>query len=368
MRSNGLRFTVLEVEGSRIQRLEVEFSEPPPGIAEAARRRADDRGAARRRAAGGRRSAIRDFRLFWLSSVATGLALSMSQVAIGWQVYELSGDPLDLGLVGLAEFLPLPRSRSRPGISPTGCRGGRCSVRDADRPGRVVGLLAVTIAGASSLWPFFLLAFATGVASALGAPPARADAVARAVRNSSSARSRSARWACRRRSSWARRSAGCSSRSTPELVYSSPRLSCSSPLGCLLGLRRAAGSRRAEGAGPRRACWQACGSMRRTPVLFGAISLDLFAVLLGGAVALLPVFAKDILDVGPTGLGLLRSAPAVGSLAGHYLARPADRALRRPYALRRRGGVRPVDGRLRALAVDVALDRGARRQRRASTW
>jgi MFS family permease len=51
------------------------------------------------------------------------------------------------------------------------------------------------------------------------------------------------------------------------------------------------------------------------PVLLGAVSLDLFAVLLGGATALLPIFAKEILHVGPEGLGLLRSAPAVGALA-----------------------------------------------------
>ena len=55
--------------------------------------------------------------------------------------------------------------------------------------------------------------------------------------------------------------------------------------------------------------------VRRTPVLLGAVSLDLFAVLFGGAVALLPVFAKDVLDVGPAGLGLLRAAPAAGALA-----------------------------------------------------
>ena len=54
--------------------------------------------------------------------------------------------------------------------------------------------------------------------------------------------------------------------------------------------------------------------VRRTPVLLGAISLDLFAVLFGGAVALLPVFARDVLDVGPAGLGVLRAAPAVGAL------------------------------------------------------
>ncbi len=62
--------------------------------------------------------------------------------------------------------------------------------------------------------------------------------------------------------------------------------------------------------------------VRRTPVLLGAISLDLFAVLFGGAVALLPVFAKDVLHVGPAGLGVLRSAPAAGALvAALVLAR-----------------------------------------------
>src|SRR5262249_14031989 len=53
--------------------------------------------------------------------------------------------------------------------------------------------------------------------------------------------------------------------------------------------------------------------VRRTPVLLGAISLDLFAVLFGGAVALLPVFARDVLEVGPAGLGVLRAGPAVGA-------------------------------------------------------
>jgi hypothetical protein len=67
--------------------------------------------------------------------------------------------------------------------------------------------------------------------------------------------------------------------------------------------------------------------VRRTPVLLGAISLDLFAVLFGGAVALLPVFAKDVLDVGPAGLGVLRAAPAVGALCSAIILsrRPVQR-------------------------------------------
>jgi hypothetical protein len=61
--------------------------------------------------------------------------------------------------------------------------------------------------------------------------------------------------------------------------------------------------------------------IRRDPVLFGVLSLDLFAVLLGGVTGLLPIFARDILATGPWGLGLLRSAPAVGALAmAVYLA------------------------------------------------
>src|SRR5690606_18283915 len=60
--------------------------------------------------------------------------------------------------------------------------------------------------------------------------------------------------------------------------------------------------------------------MRRSPIVLGAISLDLFAVLLGGAVALLPIFARDILHVGPEGLGLMRSAPAVGAIAINLLS------------------------------------------------
>jgi MFS family permease len=60
--------------------------------------------------------------------------------------------------------------------------------------------------------------------------------------------------------------------------------------------------------------------MWRTPVFLAAITLDLFAVLLGGAVALMPVFAKDILEVGPGGLGLMRAAPGVGAMLSLMLA------------------------------------------------
>jgi Transmembrane secretion effector len=85
-------------------------------------------------------------------------------------------------------------------------------------------------------------------------------------------------------------------------------------LGCVLALRK--GREPADdGAADLGEVLAGVRLIRRTRVLLGAISLDLFAVLFGGAVALLPVFAKDILDVGPTGLGFLRTAPAIGSFA-----------------------------------------------------
>jgi hypothetical protein len=92
-------------------------------------------------------------------------------------------------------------------------------------------------------------------------------------------------------------------------------------LGCILSLRKGRVPA-AEGAAGVDELFAGVRLIRRTNVLLGAVSLDLFAVLLGGAVALLPIFAKDILEVGPTGLGFLRAAPAVGSLlAALWLSR-----------------------------------------------
>jgi len=71
---------------------------------------------------------------------------------------------------------------------------------------------------------------------------------------------------------------------------------------------------RRAGRGGARDLFAGLGFIRRSPVFLAAITLDLFAVLFGGAVALLPIFAKDVLEVGPTGLGMLRAAPALGAL------------------------------------------------------
>jgi MFS family permease len=264
----------------------------------------------------------RDFRLFWLSLLSEGVGLGMATVAVGWQVYAVNGNPLDLGLVGLAEFLPLPLLALPFGqlADRVPRRGLLAAARTLDTA-ILLALLGVTLAGASQVWPFLLLAFAMGVASALGAPAGRALtpslvpeqllAAAFALRSIASQVAIVVGPAI----------GGLLFAVRPELVYATGAVLTLVSLACLvrLGAGRApvpAGSPGLDSvlAGVR--------LIRRTRVLLGAISLDLFAVLFGGAVALLPAFAVDVLHVGPTGLGFLRSAPAVGALvAGLVLAR-----------------------------------------------
>ncbi len=246
--------------------------------------------------------------------LASGVAVEMSFVAIGWQVYAVRSNPFDLGLVGLAMFIPLPLLALPAGhLADRFPRRTLLAIAIALETAVMVGLLAVTRGGAGETWPFFLLAFATGVAAALGAPASRAlvpTLVPRAILVRALAQ-RSVVFQVSVIGGPAL--GGLLFALHSELVYGiATTLSLIALLGTLL-LR--AGRDSVGGSSPDLA--SVLGGVRlvrRTPVLLGAISLDLFAVLFGGAVALLPVFAKDILGVGPAGLGLLRAAPAFGAL------------------------------------------------------
>jgi MFS family permease len=266
----------------------------------------------------------RDYALLWVALVVMGFATQMAVVAVGWQVYAINGDPFDLGLIGLAEFLPLLVL-----ALPAG--------QIADRfPRRLVfgfslviemcvfvALLLVSRAGAHELWPFLALAVATGVASSLGAPSGRALPV-EVVETGLLASAMALR-------SIAGQAAviggpvigGVLFAASPELVYGVAAVMLLVGLCCVLaiGPPRVARERHEEAPGLQ-SLLAGISFIRRTPVILGAISLDLFAVLFGGAVALLPVFARSILHTGPEGLGVLRSAPAVGALvAGIMLVR-----------------------------------------------
>ncbi|MBA3400947.1 MAG: MFS transporter [Actinobacteria bacterium] len=272
----------------------------------------------------------RDFALFWVALVASSFAVSMATVAVGWQVYSVRENPLDLGLVGLAEFLPLPLL-----ALPAGQLADRVSRRllylfmiTVDIA-VAIGLLGITLSGADQVWPFFALAFLMGVGSAIGAPAGRAltpSLVPREILLNALAH-RSVAFQLSLVAGPA--AGGLLFALRPELVYVVGIGLSLVAFGCVLSLQGGRGAA-AAGAAGLEGVLAGVRLIRRTRVLLGAISLDLFAVLLGGAVALLPIFAKDILEVGPTGLGLLRAAPAAGSFAAAlFLAR-------RP--LRRRAG------------------------------
>ena len=272
----------------------------------------------------------RDFALFWVSLVTEALALQMAVVAIGWQVYAISGDPLDLGLIGLAEFLPLLLLALPAGhLADRVPRRNLLSVMASLNAVVLAGLLAVTVADTGRVWPFFVLAFVQGVGSAIGAPAGRAltpslvpqEILVTALAQRSIAFQGSA--------VVGPAVGGILFAIQPELVYVVAIVLSLLGLACVLALRSGR-TPAAEGVVGLDEVLAGVRLIRRTRVLLGAISLDLFAVLLGGAVALLPVFAKDILEVGPTGLGFLRAAPAVGSLLSAL-------AITR-YPIRRRAG------------------------------
>jgi MFS family permease len=265
----------------------------------------------------------RDFSLYFAAQVVEGFALTMATVAIGWQVYSVRESPLDLALVALAEFLPLPLL-----ALPAGHLADRLPRRllwssmIALDTAVLVGLLVVTASGANAVWPFFVLAFVQGVGSAIGAPasrallptlvPQRLLVPALAQRSIGFQLTVVAGPAV----------GGVLFAIEDVLVYAVGIGLSLVALTCALAVRSGrvpAGTAESADFGDVLA---GIRLIRRTRVLFGAISLDLFAVLLGGAVALLPIFAKDILEVGPTGLGLLRaSAPAGALLAAIVLAR-----------------------------------------------
>src|SRR6476660_9200304 len=221
----------------------------------------------------------RDFALFWVSLVSEALALQMAIVAIGWQVYSISGSPLDLGLLGLAEFLPLlllalPAGQLADRLPRRSLLAGMASSNVVV----LAGLLTVTVADTGQVWPFFALAFVQGIGSAIGAPAGRSltpSLVPEEILVSALAQ----------RSIAFQGSAvigpaigGILFAIRPELVYIVAMLLALVALGCVVAMR----SGRLPVSGGSASFGEVLAGVRlirRTNVLRGAISLDLFAVL-----------------------------------------------------------------------------------------
>jgi len=252
----------------------------------------------------------------------------MQSVAVGWQVYELTQQPLDLGFVGLAQFLPALGL-----VFVTGHVTDRYDRRYVLATCIAVeALCALVFFGLTATghvsrgWIFAALGL-FGIARAFEFPAAFA-LMPNLVHPSQF--TRAAAW---NSSMWQVGTIGGPALGGllyalgPSVVYGIciVLLLIGALLVSLIPLTRVVPSERKV------VTWESVTAglyfIRQQPIVLGAISLDLFAVLLGGAAALLPIYAKDILLVGPWGLGLLRSAPAIGALvmALYFTQRPIQK-------------------------------------------
>lgn len=266
----------------------------------------------------------RAFALFWSGRMVVTFAIQIVSVAVGWQIYDLTHDPWDLGLVGLVQFVP-----SALLVLWTGAAADRFDRRMIMMACSVVEMIAVAVLlllvldGIGLLWPIYAALAVIGIARAFFAPASQAllpNLVPREDFASAIALSASA-WQL----------SAIVGPVTGGLLYGiSPLVAYGSALVLLvLGILMFAWILvPPRVARIREAGWDSLIAGLRfifaEKVVLGAITLDLFAVLLGGATALMPAVARDVLDLGPWGLGLLRAAPGVGALvvAGYLAWRP----------------------------------------------
>jgi len=254
------------------------------------------------------------FQRYWAARLCVTLAIQMQAVAIGWQIYDLTRRPLDLGLVGLAQFLP-----SLGLALVTGHVADRYDRRTVMALCIIVEALCAVLFltftlqdGANTIFLFGVLVL-FGTARAFEFPASVAlmpNLVPQRLFTNAAA------WSS---SSW--QVATIVGPAIGGLLYA---VGPGAVYGCcilmfllsafLVNTIRIEHREREQMAATWESVVAGISFIRGQPVVLGAASLDLFAVLLGGATALLPVYARDILHVGPWGLGLLRSAPAVGAL------------------------------------------------------
>jgi MFS family permease len=264
----------------------------------------------------------RAYAQYWVMRIFGGAAMQMLAVAIGWQVYDIARQTrsveqsaLILGLVGLAQFLPLLLFSLVGGVAADRLdRKAILVVTYLIRVCVVLGLLAVSGAGASDavLPAIFAAAVVLGGLNAFF-PAAASALLPRLVPRDELPQAIA--W-----SSLAFQSAAIMGPAVGGLIYvGGARAVYATCIGLLVAaaflIQFAPTPRHERVAGARTFSMilEGLRYVRDNKIVLGAISLDLVVVLFGGAMALLPVFARDILHVGPSGLGLLRAAPALGA-------------------------------------------------------
>ncbi len=263
----------------------------------------------------------RGFRLFWISRLFATFAAQILSVAVGWQIYDLTRDPFDLGLVGLVQFAPALLL-----VLVTGTVSDRFNRRRIVAICQAVEALCaltfcfLTVTGTITPGRIFALLAVFGVARAFMNPAAQSlipNLVPESDLSSAIALASS---------SW--QLATIVGPVVGGLLYGVSAVAPYITAGALFAV--AGGMillvpRPPQKTVPEPATWSMVVAGFRyvwhEKIVLGAISLDLFAVLLGGATALLPAYARDILDTGPWGLGLLRAAPGLGAIfVALYLA------------------------------------------------
>lgn len=254
------------------------------------------------------------FRYFFLSRVGTTVGSQMMMVILAWQMYDLTGSAYDLGLVGLFQFLPSLLLTLVVGqVADRFDRRHVIAWCIAGQMAAALLLVAGTLQGWLSREAILLVSVALGAAKAFQNPAQQAlvpqlvppDVLPRALATVASGTQAAI--------IVGPALGGFAYVAGAQAVYLLCGMLFAAAAVSMLLIRTQQPPRSREPVTLESLFAGITFIWQRKEVL-GAISLDLFAVLLGGAVALLPVFAKDILHVGPWGLGLLRSAPAVGAL------------------------------------------------------
>ncbi|MEN6543505.1 MFS transporter [Parvibaculum sp.] len=264
---------------------------------------------------------VRDFRFFLTGRFLGTLGAQIQSVAVGWQIYDLTHSATALGFVGLAQFLPMVLL-----ILPAGDVADRIdrrlivAVSYSLQALAIALLIALTHMETANVWPFYLVLVLTGISRAFAGPALRSfvpllvskEQMPRAIALSSSSFQVAV--------IGGPALGGIIYIWGPTAAYAACLLFFAAVAVAFVALRTQHQQQPVDptmGAFAR--AMAGVAYIRTQPIVLGAISLDLFAVLLGGATALLPIYAKDILHVGPEGLGLMRSAPAIGAVIVNFL-------------------------------------------------
>ena len=259
---------------------------------------------------------LRDFRLFVGGRFLSTASMQMQSVVIGWQVYDLTQDPIALGYVGLCTFLSVA-AFTLPGgdVADRYDRRLVLSLSYLAQAACAALLTGVSWSGGTAMWAFYAIVALFGIGRAFANPASQSFVPFLVPREQVS---RAVAW-----SSSANQVAFIVGPALGGAVYTlGPAIAYAICLAALIGAAIANSAIRtrvkippAEDLSARRRLVAGIHFVRARPIVLGVISLDLFAVLLGGALSLLPIYARDILHVGPEGLGLLRSAAAIGAMA-----------------------------------------------------